>query len=63
MWKRRYTDAQILEFSKDPHIKEITPFRLRFTLSFRQQIYDAVQEEISYTSVKKYLTEQGEIYR
>ena len=59
MWKRRYTDAQILEFSKDPHIKEITPFRLRFTLSFRQQIYDAVKEEISYASIKKYLTEQG----
>ena len=63
MRKRRYTDAQILELSKDPNIKEITPFRLRFTLAFRQQIYDAVKEEISQTSIKKYLTEQGEIYR
>ena len=59
MWKRRYTDAQILELSKDSNIKEITPFRLRFTLAFRQQIYDAVKEEISYASIKKYLTEQG----
>ena len=59
MRKRRYTDAQILELSKDPNIKEITPFRLRFTLAFRQQIYDAVKEEISQTSIKKYLTEQG----
>lgn len=59
MRKRRYTDAQILELSRDPNIKEITPFRLRFTLSFRKQIYDAVKEEISHASIKKYLTEQG----
>lgn len=59
MRKRRYTDAQILELSRDPNIKEITPFRLRFTLAFRQQIYDAVKEVISHASIKKYLTEQG----
>ena len=59
MWKRRYTDEQIEELGKDPNIKEITPYRLRFTLAFRQKIYDAVKDKISDTSIKRYLTEQG----
>lgn len=59
MWKRRYTDEQIEELGKDPNIKEITPYRLRFTLAFRQKIYDAVKDKISDTSIRRYLTEQG----
>ena len=44
MSKRRYTDEQIRMLSHDPNIKEISPNSLRFTLAFRQKIYDAVKE-------------------
>ena len=43
----------------DPNIKEISENRLRFTLEFRQKIYDAVKENISMSTIRRFLTEEG----
>ena len=59
MSKRRYTDEQIRMLSHDPNIKEISPNRLRFTLAFRQKIYDAVKENIGKPAIRTFLTNFG----
>lgn len=59
MSKRRYTDEQIRMLSHDPNIKEISPNSLRFTLAFRQKIYDAVKENIGKSAIRTFLTNYG----
>lgn len=57
--KSRYTPEQIALLKNDPNIKEISENRLRFTLAFRQKIYDAVKDKISMSAVRRFLTEEG----
>lgn len=59
MSKIRYTGEQIRQLSHDPNIKEISPNLLRFTLAFRQQIYDAVKENIGNAAIRAFLTSHG----
>lgn len=59
MSKVRYTQAVINKLSKDPNIKEILPNRLRFTLEFRQKVYDAINPDFTMTDVRRYLTDAG----
>ena len=59
MGKIRFTDEQIAILSKDPNIRDIRPDRLRFTLEFRQEIYDAVKDDICEPAVRDYLEKCG----
>ncbi|MDY4810227.1 MAG: hypothetical protein SO205_09140, partial [Bulleidia sp.] len=46
-------------FRKDPNVKDVNEKRLRFTLSFRQKMYEAIKDNICTASVRAFLTEQG----
>ena len=59
MGKIRLTDEQIAVLSKDPNIRDIRQDRLRFTLEFRQEIYDAVKDDIRSASIREYLRKRG----
>lgn len=59
MGKIRFTDEQIELLSKDPHIHEIRPDKLRFTLEFRQEVYDAVKDDIRCATISNYLRKRG----
>ena len=59
MGKIRFTDEQIAVLSKDPNIRDIRQDRLRFTLEFRQEIYDAVKDDIRSASIREYLRKRG----
>lgn len=59
MGKIRFTDEQIAILSKDPNIRDIRPDRLRFNLEFRQEIYDAVKDDIRSASISEYLRKRG----
>lgn len=59
MTKKKYTDEQIASLSNDPNIRDIRPDRLRFTLKFRQEMYDAVKDDIRYGSISAYLKKKG----
>ena len=59
MGKIRFTDEQIAVLSKDPNIRDIRPDRLRFTLDFRQEIYDAVKDDIRCAAISDYLGKRG----
>jgi hypothetical protein len=59
MSKVRYTEAVIKKLSKNPNIKEILPNRLRFTLEFRQEIYDAIVPNFGEGYIRRYLTGYG----
>lgn len=57
--KKRYTEEQILKYQNDPNIKEISETRLRFTLEYRQEIYDAVCNSITCSKISEYLRNDG----
>lgn len=57
--KKRYTEEQILKYQNDPNIKEITETRLRFTLEYRQRIYDAVCNSLSHSTISDFLKNDG----
>ena len=57
--KKRYTPEEIEMFRKDPNVKDVNEKRLRFTLSFRQKMYEAIKDNICTASVRAFLTEQG----
>lgn len=57
--KKRYTAEQILKYQNDPNIKEITETRLRFTLEYRQKIYDAVCNSLSHSTISDFLRNAG----
>lgn len=57
--KKRYTPEEIEMFRKDPNVKDVNEKRLRFTLSFRQKMYEAIKENICTASVRAFLIEQG----
>lgn len=59
MGKRRFSDEQIALLSKDPNVRDIRPDRLRFTLQFRQEIYDAVKDDIRTPTIWEYLINHG----
>ena len=42
MKKIKFTNEEIELLSKDPRIKHVDPYSIRFTLEFRQQLYDEV---------------------
>ena len=57
--KKRYTPEEIEMFRKDPNVKDVNEKRLRFTLAFRQKMYEAINDNICTASVRAFLTEQG----
>lgn len=56
---KRYTAEQILKYQSDPNIKEITENRLRFTLEYRNRIYDAVCNSLSHSTIAEFLRNDG----
>ena len=42
MKKIKFTNEQIELLSKDPRVKHVDQYSIRFTLEFRQQLYDEV---------------------
>lgn len=59
MWKRKFSDEQIVILSKDPNVRDVRPDRLRFTLKFQQEMYDAVKDDISQPKIWKFLIDHG----
>lgn len=59
MGKKRFSDEQIAILSKDPNVRDVRPDRLRFTLKFRQEIYDAVKDDIRRPTIWKVLIDHG----
>ena len=57
--KRYYTPKEIEIFRNDPNVKDVNEKRLRFTLEFRQKMYEAIKDNICTASVRSFLTAQG----
>lgn len=57
--KRYYTPEEIEIFRNDPNVKDVNEKRLRFTLEFRQKMYEAIKDNICTASVRSFLTAQG----
>ena len=46
-------------FRNDPNVKDVSEKRLRFTLEFRQKMYEAIKDNICTATVRSFLTSQG----
>ena len=57
--KRCYTPEEIEMFRNDPNVKDVNEKRLRFTLEFRQKMYEAIKDNICTATVRSFLTSQG----
>ena len=57
--KRYYTPEEIEMFRNDPNVKDVSEKRLRFTLEFRQKMYEAIKDNICTATVRSFLTSQG----
>lgn len=59
MGNKNFSDEQIAILSKDPNVRDVRPNRLRFTLKFRQEMYDAVKDDIRQPTIWKFLIDHG----
>jgi transposase InsO family protein len=57
--KKRFTAEEIERYRADPNVKDVREDRLRFTLAFRQRMYDAVKDHIGNPAIKQFLRENG----
>ena len=57
--KKCYTPEEIEMFRNDPNVKDVSEKRLRFTLEFRQKMYEAIKDNICTATVRSFLTSQG----
>ena len=59
MKKIKFTNEQIELLSKDPRVKHVDPYSIRFTLEFRQQLYDEVYPNLTNDSLRNAIKKFG----
>ena len=60
--KRYYTPEEIEMFRNDPNVKDVSEKRLRFTLEFRQKMYESIKDNICTATVCSFYISHGYDY-